>query len=121
MHLWRRRAAGRLRREFPTLRVLNEAELWIVAHGGGCADQPNLASQAKLMLSAANQFPADAGMLIRHIDRQIGQIAGVMEVGDGSGDTDELIAIPRRDGEIRVPKHAFHALSIMDRTSLSQR
>jgi len=54
---------------------------------GGDQDQP--CSTAGCRVSQFNQSPTDALFLKRCVDRQVGQISAVREVGDRAADSDE--------------------------------
>jgi hypothetical protein len=55
------------------------------------------------------------------MNRKIGQVAGVVKVGDAAGNTNEQRTIPGAYDEIRICHHSFHARPILYRPALSTR
>src|SRR5438105_3307240 len=74
----------------------------------------------KLRLSETNQLATDSLLLVGAIDSQIRKIAAILEIGDRTRDTDQLLAIPSGAKEIRVGQHCSNAFEITYRPAFRQ-
>ena len=107
--------------EDPALRMMLEADVRIVFDGSRRGHQQDRAVFAQLCFRQANQFFADAPVLERHIDGQVGQVATEVKVGDGARHADQASVGARRHQQVAVIDHALHALQIIDGTPQSER
>ncbi|MEJ2599517.1 MAG: hypothetical protein P8Z00_14365 [Anaerolineales bacterium] len=92
----------------------------IVGIGGGGGHHDQFTLRTQLLLGYGLQPFSDTRPLIFFIDRQIGNITGIVEIRQGSGDTDEPFTIPRGDRQIAVLYHALHACPIINRPALTE-
>jgi hypothetical protein len=89
----------------------------IIVHGARCGQENQLAARPDLLACKTDQFASNTGSLVCAIDCKIGQVAAKGKIGDGAGDANEKISVPRGDQKVGMPEHSFHALPILDRPS----
>src|SRR6185437_6801150 len=107
--------------ELPTFRVLNEAELGVIVHGGGRGDEADFAARAELLQRVRHERATDAAPLVTDIHREIREVAGITEIGDGARHADQGGAVPGRHHQVCVLDHAFHARAVGDGAPLAER
>ena len=104
----------------PTTWMMGETDMPIVAVGGRRRQQDQTALRPKLFLGQDLQPFADTPFLVCSVYRQVGEIAGIVVIGDGAGQADQLSGLPSADRKIAVGDHAGHARSIMNGTAFTE-
>ena len=95
--------------------VLGEADFRIVLDGFRRRQQDEHRPRSHLLSGLLNQSNADAFALMRYPHREVGQITDVAKVRKRARHSNQRVAIPRGDDEIRVPEHVGHDLPIIHR------
>lgn len=100
--------------------MIGHAEVRVVVDGGwGCeGDEGGIGAGGGV--GAGEEFAADAEALVGFVDGEIGEVAGVAEIGEGAGDADELAAEASGDEEVGVAEHAFESVLVGDGAALGE-
>jgi hypothetical protein len=67
-----------------------------------------------------NQLNTDTFPLVRYPHRKVGQVTDVAKVRERARYSNQQVAIPGGDDEIRVPEHVRHDLPIIHRSSFTE-
>jgi len=102
----------------PAGRVIGHAEVRVIVDGGWSCEEDEDGIGAGGGVGAGEEFAAEA--LVGFVDGEIGEVAGVAEIGEGAGDADELAAEASGDEEVGVAEHAFESVLVGDGAALGE-
>jgi len=103
--------------EVPARLVALHSNFWIVLSSRGGGQQYESGSESSLKMGAQNQLSTDPPVLVRFINRQVGEVCAIVEVGDRPRNSDQLPLDPSRDNHVGMVEHPLHDLLIRDRTA----
>ncbi|MPN62855.1 hypothetical protein SDC9_210608 [bioreactor metagenome] len=98
-----------------------KTQLGVVVVGLGGGEQDKHAGCAEAIPGFLDQLLADTLLLVIGIDRQIGQIGDIAEIGQRTCNADQAFAMPGRNGQVGVPQHVGKNLRVIDRASFAER
>ena len=96
------------------------SDLRIIGFGGRRGDQDQGCIFSGGQTRFLDQAPSDSLTLIFDIDREIGEIAAIREIGDGSRYADEPVGIAGGDDKIGMTQHRVEKRKIAGRTTFGE-
>lgn len=97
------------------------SDLRVIGFGGWRGDQYQGRGFSGGLPRFFDQAPSDSMTLIFGIDREIGKITAIREIGDGSRYADEPVAVPCGDDQIGVAEHGVETRKIIGGATFGER
>lgn len=72
-------------------------------------------------LRQTNQLPSDSLLLVGLVHGQVGKIAAILEIGNRTGNSHQLAAVPGGAEQVRVLEHRFDAPGVIYRPTFGKR
>src|SRR5690606_27871241 len=97
----------RLPLKYPAARIMAVANMCVIRLRSGSSEQNELAARPELLLCEPLQTLANCGQLMDAAHSQVRQIAGIVKVGQRTGDAYQLFTSPGANGQVAVGEHAL--------------